>query len=194
MKIQLSSVFQQIGKEQFYEVLPEFNEINGYPIVKKEDIRLCVTPVDSIHFTVSSEGQVELLIPCDRCLKDVNTIVPFSFFYKVDQNKGTDEDGEAVLFLEDVGELRVAVAADALHAEDLVDLILQDGEELVLGLDVAAVAPGVVGRAALRRNPPEAAELVDEISCLVLRILTENYFCRGKILKIKHESFSFQIE
>lgn len=101
MKIQLSSVFQQIGKEQFYEVLPEFNEINGYPIVKKEDIRLCVTPVDSIHFTVSSEGQVELLIPCDRCLKDVNTIVPFSFSYKVDQNKGTDEDGEAVLFLED---------------------------------------------------------------------------------------------
>jgi hypothetical protein len=78
------------------------------------------------------------------------------------------EPVDAVLFLEHVGQLGVAVAKHARVVEQRRAEALEAGVELVDGLRTVAVAPGVLAFLGLG-VPPDAAELGDEERLAVIR-------------------------
>ena len=78
---------------------------------------------------------------------------------------------DAVLFLFDIGELRVAEASDALDVGNLRDLFFEDGEEFIFGFDFVAVAPCVVGVAPFRWDPGETAEFIEHIGLAIVDVV-----------------------
>lgn len=100
MKIQLSPIFQIPGQSNSFVVRLDSAEIDGYRVAGDSDTNLILTPHDANQLSVSGDGQIELLIPCSRCLTDVKTTVPYEFEYKVNRQTLLDEDNEPAPFLD----------------------------------------------------------------------------------------------
>ena len=77
MKIQYSLQYPYPDITKTYEVRYEAPEFNGYTVAGSEAFTLSVTYHKDRVLDVSGSGQLKLLIPCDRCLSDVE--VPASY-------------------------------------------------------------------------------------------------------------------
>ena len=76
-----------IEKESFVSKLGEF------PITRKAPVKLTITNQENKHLLVNGEGDVQVVIPCGRCLEDVFTDIHFVIDKKIPlQETEADEE------------------------------------------------------------------------------------------------------
>ena len=101
MKIQLTEFYPVEGKTKEYQVFYEQNELDGFSVESSPEFTLTVHHIKNRKMTFEGNGSVDLIMHCDRCLKDVKVTVEFSFERELDAANGTDEDGEPVFLIEE---------------------------------------------------------------------------------------------
>lgn len=70
-------------------------ETGSFKLVKKSDLSLCIAYAGDKKLEISGKGNVTAVIPCDRCLADVEVEIPLSFCRKVSvdlEAAGTADD------------------------------------------------------------------------------------------------------
>ena len=81
MKIDISEVVKTINKETSQEVALELNEFESrlgvFPILKKAPIQLQIRNEENKRVFIDSTVDFEALIPCGRCLEEVQTSIHF---------------------------------------------------------------------------------------------------------------------
>lgn len=77
----MSKTFQVRYEKDIYEVGGE-----AYPVAQSEKFSLVITNVGTRCITLQGEGQVQLIMPCGRCLEDVSVPVDFTIDCKADMN------------------------------------------------------------------------------------------------------------
>ena len=98
MKIDLSSVLSEqhntiertvpIEMEEFRCEMGSF-ELAGRPLLS-----LCIAYAGDKKLEITGKGEVTAVIPCDRCLADVQMKIPLSFHKKVSVDPDTAEETE----------------------------------------------------------------------------------------------------
>ena len=99
MTINISEILSNPSVVKNFEVEPDFDRIKlrraSYPVVKKEPFILKVTKEDQ-KVRIRGNTQIDLFIPCDRCLDEVKTHFDIDIDCYVIPNKESDgiEDDE----------------------------------------------------------------------------------------------------
>ena len=62
-----------------------------FPVLAKEPVELTITNTGDRNLEIRGTGKITVGIPCDRCLEEVRTRIPFEFKRKLDM-KLTDEE------------------------------------------------------------------------------------------------------
>jgi len=108
MKIDISDIILNTNREATYQVALDTQVIeNGgveYSISKKKPFDLRLNNKDDQKILISGSTEVEVLMPCDRCLKDVRITFPIMIERSLELRDGhviTDPDEEEDLFFED---------------------------------------------------------------------------------------------
>ncbi len=100
MKINISEILSNPSVIKNYTVEPGFKKLklrrSSYPVSYKEPFVLTVSKTDG-RLEIKGETVIRLLIPCDRCLEEVENTFPVRIDRSVDSN--TESDG-----MEDVDE------------------------------------------------------------------------------------------
>ncbi|MDD7208578.1 MAG: DUF177 domain-containing protein [Lachnospiraceae bacterium] len=101
MKVNISEILSNPSVIKNFKVEPEFEKLklrrSSYPVSYKEPFVLTVSKTDgTLH--VTGETMIRLIIPCDRCLEDVENTFHIKIDRSVDPN--TESDG-----IDDVDEL-----------------------------------------------------------------------------------------
>ena len=95
MLINLSDVLSEQHKtvdETVQLEMDTFQSRTGtFPIVSKEPVHVVAEHVKGRELLIHVDTELCILIPCDRCLEEVRTRIPFEFKRKLDM-KLTDED------------------------------------------------------------------------------------------------------
>ncbi|MDO5402945.1 MAG: DUF177 domain-containing protein [Eubacteriales bacterium] len=115
--------------------------VDSYEIIKKEPFDLTLRRVSKNQVAVEGSGSVTLIIPCNRCLEPVDTVVDFDIdkVFNVNQEAGTEEDQEEQDYIDgynlDVDELVFAevlmnIPGKTLCSEDCKGLCLICGNNL----------------------------------------------------------------
>ena len=100
MPLNLSELLTVDGMKREYQVSLERRVFpapaGGYPLVPRSPVRVVVTHEKDRKLTVRAQAELELQIPCDRCLTPVT--VPFSldFEREVDLNVSEEDRAEAL--------------------------------------------------------------------------------------------------
>lgn len=113
----MSRTFQVRYEKDIFETGNE-----KYPVADAKEFSLTVANVSNRCITIQGEGQVQLVMPCGRCLEDVTEVVDFSIDRRVDLNvedrNKADEDIEELSYIDgyhlDVDQL--------IHTEILINL------------------------------------------------------------------------
>lgn len=81
MKIDVSDILKSINKETTKEVTYEFDSfqsrLGDFPIRKKSPVMLTLTNVEDQKLLIKGTVDLEVLIPCGRCLEEVPTSIHF---------------------------------------------------------------------------------------------------------------------
>ncbi len=85
----------------------------SFELVKKSDLSLCIAYAGDRKLEISGKGNVTAVIPCDRCLADVEVEIPLLFCRKVSVDP------------------EVAAMADDLDESDYIDGYNFDVEQLI---------------------------------------------------------------
>ena len=101
MKLFLSEAMSLPGTERTYPVSFERTAIREFPVTEEKVTRFSVLADPSKKIDVTAEGELELEIPCARCLKPVKVRVPFSETVRLDPEKQEDEFHDPVCYLKD---------------------------------------------------------------------------------------------
>ncbi len=95
MQIHLSDISSSEGKSVHYSASFEMDSITfqqgTFPVLEKEPVELTITNTGDRVLELEGSGLVTVGIPCDRCLEQVETKIPFEFKRKLDM-KLTDEE------------------------------------------------------------------------------------------------------
>lgn len=95
MLINLSEIMSIKGKVEQLQVPIELDyfQLDGvqYPFSKKSDVALTITNMGERKVEIEGNAKVSLLIPCNRCLEDVETMFELDFTKDLDFND-TEED------------------------------------------------------------------------------------------------------
>ena len=95
MLIHLAEIIAGEGKEESFTCRVSFDRITfqagTFPVTDQEPLRLTVTNTGNRVLEFAGEGSLTVSIPCDRCLTEVSTVIPYSFQMKADM-KQTEED------------------------------------------------------------------------------------------------------
>lgn len=96
MLLDLSELLSGRTKTKTYDAqvcMKEFNFSGDvYEVKEASDISLTITETGAKKFLVSGEGNITLMIPCGRCLEDVDTYIEYSIEREIDFNDSTDEE------------------------------------------------------------------------------------------------------
>lgn len=88
----LSGSQDEICRELSIE-LTEYNDgVDNYSIIERPEFTLSVKKIDKNKLQINAESYVILSIPCDRCLKPVETKVEFKIDEIVDFNQDASEE------------------------------------------------------------------------------------------------------
>ncbi len=144
MTINISEILANPSVIREYTVEPSFESLNirqgSYPVSRKAPFVLTVSrEADKLH--VSGETELHLLIPCDRCLDEVDTAFPIRIDYRWNPAQGADgaEDVDEITFMDgcilDVDkmisdEIVVALPTKVLCKEDCKGLCSVCGQNL----------------------------------------------------------------
>ncbi|MDO4556820.1 MAG: DUF177 domain-containing protein [Lachnospiraceae bacterium] len=95
MQINVSEILSTSGKSQSYQVEAGFDEVSysgsQYPVNSKEPFTLTVENIGRKKIQVTGETKITLLIPCDRCLRDVSVEFPIVIDVTIDRNTEDDD-------------------------------------------------------------------------------------------------------
>lgn len=93
MKIDISAIAKSVNKECVKEVPVEMesftSRLGTFPITKKPPLLLKIANHENREISISTSVELEIKIPCGRCLADVSTPIHFN----VDRTLKVDEDG-----------------------------------------------------------------------------------------------------
>ena len=96
MKWFLVDLGDHVGEERLKEISFESKELFGFPVVSSE-IRLFGAMMRKDRkLTVRTEGEITILMPCDRCLSDTPVRMEFSDELTMDPEASVDEHGDPV--------------------------------------------------------------------------------------------------
>ena len=94
MILSLRDISENTGKTEKTQADLGFRDItvNGvcYPVTSASPVNITVENTGNKNLSVSASGEVQVVIPCDRCLKEVQCTVPYDVTRKLDM-KQTDE-------------------------------------------------------------------------------------------------------
>jgi len=101
MRISLNELFSVEGKTEKYVVSYEDALFDGQEVFESEPFSLTIHHEKNRIITLTGEGEIGIVMQCDRCLKPVNVKVSFVIDRKLDLTAMTDEDSETVTFVEE---------------------------------------------------------------------------------------------
>ncbi|MCD8019513.1 MAG: DUF177 domain-containing protein [Clostridiales bacterium] len=98
MTINISEILANPSVTREYEVAPDFDvrelKQGSYPVGHKETFVLTIAKEqEEVH--VFGETEIRLLIPCDRCLDEVEMTFPIRVDFRWNPDKITDDVGDA---------------------------------------------------------------------------------------------------
>ncbi|MGN0141496.1 MAG: YceD family protein [Roseburia sp.] len=97
MKLDISDILSCENKEVTREVPIEtesfVSRLGEFPITRKTPVVLTITNRENKHLLVNGEGDVQVSIPCSRCLEEVLTDIHFVIDKKIPL-AGTEADEE----------------------------------------------------------------------------------------------------
>lgn len=104
MLINLSDVLSEQHKSVDVTVMPDLESVRlksgAYPVIRKEPVHVAVTHLKGKELEIRTDTKLTILIPCDRCLKDVEYEFPLHIRRYVDLGcsdaelkEGFDESG-----------------------------------------------------------------------------------------------------
>lgn len=105
MIINISDILQSVNKERTEEVtigLESFSsKLGDFPITQKTPIMLHIENVENRQLRLEGSGEIEVLIPCDRCLTEVPTKIHFDIdrALSITEDTATDEEMEITDYL-----------------------------------------------------------------------------------------------
>ena len=95
MQIHLSDISSSEGKSVHYSASFEMDSITfqqgTFPVLEKEPVELTITNTGDRVLELEGSGLVTVGIPCDRCLEQVETKIPFEFKRKLDMKLTVEE-------------------------------------------------------------------------------------------------------
>ena len=95
MLIDLSEILSLEGKTQVLEApvsMDSFqSRLGSFPVVGKEPVSLTLTNTGKKVLKIEAKGRITIVIPCDKCLKDVPTEFDIDVEQEVDM-KASKED------------------------------------------------------------------------------------------------------
>lgn len=98
MLIDISKVLSQAGLIKNYTCEIDFDSVdvlgNSYSIINQKPFELCLVNDEDSKIYISGHASVTLLIPCDRCLEDVEHTVDFTIDRELDLENGVIIAGE----------------------------------------------------------------------------------------------------
>lgn len=56
----------------------------SYPIIRKEPVHIVISHIKGKELEISGKGEIAVVIPCDRCLQDVERVITLDFTKHVD--------------------------------------------------------------------------------------------------------------
>ena len=65
--------------------------IQSYPIKEKTPVELSVENLGNKVLGIKAQGSLTVSIPCDRCLKETDCLIPYDFSHKVDMKVTSEE-------------------------------------------------------------------------------------------------------
>lgn len=100
MLIDLSELLSHVDKTLNLSVDLEMERFvtrrNDYPIIDKQPVQLTIAGIDGKKVEISAEFEVTLVIPCDRCLEDVNKRIKIHTSKEVDLSETAEDRKEAL--------------------------------------------------------------------------------------------------
>ena len=98
MIIDISKVINSINKEISEEVVIEMtsfeSRLGDFPILKKTPVTLYIANRENKQLLISGSVNMEVAIPCGRCLEEVPTQICFDIDKKLDINESVLVDDE----------------------------------------------------------------------------------------------------
>ena len=96
--IDISTIVKSINKETDLTAVLGFesfsSRLGDFPILKKSPISLHIANQENACVLITGSVDIEVSIPCDRCLEDVPTDIHFDIDKKLSINDGTLVDDE----------------------------------------------------------------------------------------------------
>lgn len=98
MLINLTDYFKNPEKTDKIQVMYEGEDLsaNGasYPVREGKQLEITVKGIGNGQLSISGQGEYEIVMPCDRCVEDVNVPVQIEFDYTVNEPDGYHELSE----------------------------------------------------------------------------------------------------
>lgn len=98
MLLDLSELLSGNCREKVFEVNIDMDcyesSLGNYALVDQSAFTLTVVSTGAKKYRISGESSVTLAIPCSRCLKDVNTVVPVRIERELDFNENVENSDE----------------------------------------------------------------------------------------------------
>jgi len=98
MFVNISEILSHPSAKEDYKVRPDFNKLTlrrvSYKVSHVEPFVLHVSKEGS-SYHIAGETTVRLIMPCDRCLSDVEKTFPIHIDRRVDMDKKQDGDYDA---------------------------------------------------------------------------------------------------
>lgn len=97
MTINISEILANPSVVREFKVEPEFNKLklkrNSYSVSRKEPFVLTVSKEEEkLH--IKGETEIALMMPCDRCLEEVEIVFPIRIDYRWNPGRQSDGDGD----------------------------------------------------------------------------------------------------
>ena len=95
MHIHLADISECDGRIEEYSLPFEMPELdyqgNSYPVKEGSPVSVKVENTGNHVLKIYVETSITVILPCDRCLEDVQRVIPTSFSYEYDMKQTADE-------------------------------------------------------------------------------------------------------
>lgn len=99
MKVDLTDILSSANKEETKTVPVDMmsfdSRLGSFPITKKEEVALHIYNEENKRLLIRANTEITVAIPCDRCLKDVETTIPLDIDKEIPihlENQDADDE------------------------------------------------------------------------------------------------------
>ena len=95
MRIHLADISECDGRIEEYSLPFEMSELlyqgNSYPVKESAPVQIKVENTGNHVLKICVEASITVILPCDRCLEDVDRAIPVSFSHEYDMKQTAEE-------------------------------------------------------------------------------------------------------